>query len=190
MKYALLVYSDQSAWDGIDDEEAARLRAESMPRWLALFEEMGKADPGVEGRELEAASEAKVVRVVGGERVVTDGPFAETKEQIGGLFLTALPDLDEAIRIAALVPPRSTGRSRSALSWSGDALARGHVQGGVAPCGRDPHTCPRRPLARRGRGAGRLHDCARAVAARRDAPFARRMDRHHRAEQRRRPHPS
>ena len=45
MKYALLVYSDQSSWEGIDEEESARRRAESMPRWLTLFEEMGKADP-------------------------------------------------------------------------------------------------------------------------------------------------
>jgi len=47
--------------------------------------------------------------VVDGERVVTDGPFAETKEQIGGLFVTTLPDLDEAIRIAALIPTAETG---------------------------------------------------------------------------------
>ncbi|HEY6076395.1 MAG TPA: YciI family protein [Gaiella sp.] len=109
MRYALLVYSDQSSWEGIDEEEAARQRAESMPRWLTLFEEMGKADPAVEGRELVAASEAKVVRLRDGERVVTDGPFAETKEQIGGIFLTELPDLDEAIRIAALVPAADYG---------------------------------------------------------------------------------
>ena len=109
MQFALLVYGDQSAWAELDEEEAARLREESMPRWLALFDEMGKADPGVEGRELAAAADAKVVRVVDGERVVTDGPFAETKEQIGGLFVTTLPDLDEAIRIAALVPAAESG---------------------------------------------------------------------------------
>jgi hypothetical protein len=109
MRYALLVYSDQSSWEGIGEEEATRRRAESMPRWLALFEEMGKADPSSQGKELVAASEAKVVRVVDGERVVTDGPFAETKEQIGGLFVTELPDLDEAIRIASLVPTAEHG---------------------------------------------------------------------------------
>ncbi len=109
MKYALLVYSDQTGWDEIDEEEAARRRAESMPRWIALFEEMGRVDPGSTGRELAAAEEAKVVRVVAGETIVTDGPFAETKEQIGGLFLTDLPDLDEAIRLAALVPAAEYG---------------------------------------------------------------------------------
>jgi hypothetical protein len=109
MQYALLVYSDQSSWAELSDEEAAERRAESMPRWLALFEEMEKADPNVEGRELVSAAEAKVVKVVDGERVVTDGPFAETKEQIGGLFVTTLADLDEAIRIAALVPTAEYG---------------------------------------------------------------------------------
>ncbi len=109
MRYALLVYSDQSAWHDIGEEDAARLRAESMPRWLALFEEMGKADPGVAGHELASAADAKVVRVRGGQRIVSDGPFADTKEVVGGLFLTSLPDLDEAIRIASLVPAAEHG---------------------------------------------------------------------------------
>jgi hypothetical protein len=109
MRYALLVYGDQSSWDGLSDEEAASLRAEAMPRWLELFDEMGKADPAMEGRELAPAADAKVVRVRNGERIVTDGPFAETKEHLGGIFVTELPDLDEAIRIAALVPSAQQG---------------------------------------------------------------------------------
>ena len=109
MKYALLVYSDQADWEGVDDDEAARRRAESMPRWLNLFEEMDRVDPHVAGKELVAATEAKVVRIVDGETIVTDGPFAETKEQLGGVFITDLPDLDEAIRIAALVPAAQYG---------------------------------------------------------------------------------
>lgn len=100
MRYALLVYGDQSAWAELEEEEAARLRAESMPRWLALFEEMRTADPGVEGRELAAAAEAKVVRVVGGERVVTDGPFAETKEQLLGFYIVDCSSLDAALETA------------------------------------------------------------------------------------------
>jgi len=65
--------------------------------------------PRVQGRELANASAAKVVRVVDGETIITDGPFAETKEQLGGLFVTELPDLDEAIRLAALVPAAEYG---------------------------------------------------------------------------------
>jgi hypothetical protein len=109
VKYALLVYSDQSSWSDLSEEDAAHMRAESMPRWIAAFEEMNRVDPGNSGRELAAAAEAKTVRVRHGETLVTDGPFPDTKEQIGGIFLTDLPDLDEAIRLAALVPAAEYG---------------------------------------------------------------------------------
>jgi len=109
MKYALLVYADQSSWRALSDEESARQRAAAMPGWNRLFEEIDKADPNVVGRELASASEAKVVRVVDGKTVVTDGPFADTKEILGGVFVTELPDLDEAIRLAALVPAAEYG---------------------------------------------------------------------------------
>jgi hypothetical protein len=104
VKYALLIYDDDSGWIDLPSEERARLRAEEMPKWLALFEELGKADPDVSGKELSSRGSAKVVRVREGERIVTDGPFAETKEILGGLMLVDLPDLDEAIRLAALIP--------------------------------------------------------------------------------------
>jgi hypothetical protein len=109
MRYALLVYSDQTAWEALSPDEAASARAASMPAWLALFEEMGRLDPSCSGRELAAANDAKVVRVRNGARLVSDGPFADTKEQIGGLFLMELPDLDEAIRVASLVPAATYG---------------------------------------------------------------------------------
>jgi len=104
VKYALLIYDDDSAWADLPEDEKAALRAEEMPRWVALFEELGKADPDVTGKELDGRGTAKVVRIRDGERIVTDGPFAETKEIVGGVFLTELPDLDEAIRLAALIP--------------------------------------------------------------------------------------
>ena len=80
-----------------------------MPQWISLFEELGKADPSMTGYELEAATDAKVVRVRDGERIVTDGPYAETKELIGGVFFTELPDLDEAIRLSAVIPAAQYG---------------------------------------------------------------------------------
>jgi hypothetical protein len=109
MKYALLVYTDDSRAEPLTDEEKARLRAEVMPRWEALFAELRSADPEVAGYELDERRTAKVVQVRDGERIVTDGPFAETKEIIGGVFLIDLPDLDEAIRLAALVPSSEYG---------------------------------------------------------------------------------
>lgn len=109
MRYALLIYGGDSAWVDLSDEEKAALRAEVMPRWVALFEELEKADPEVGGHELDGSDTAKVVRVRDGQRIVTDGPFAETKEIVGGMFLLELPDLDEAIRLASLVPSAETG---------------------------------------------------------------------------------
>ena len=109
MKYALLIYGDDSAWIDLPDDEKAALRAEEMPQWVALFEELGKADPNVSGHELDSRQTAKAVQVRDGDRLVTDGPFAETKEILGGVFLFDLPDLDEAIRIASLIPTAKHG---------------------------------------------------------------------------------
>jgi hypothetical protein len=109
MLYALLVYADQSSWSDLTDEEAAVRRAEVMPRWQAAFAEIARTDPGMMGIELDAAAAARVVRVREGQRLVTDGPFAETKELVGGLFLVDLPDLDEAIRLAATIPASEYG---------------------------------------------------------------------------------
>jgi hypothetical protein len=109
MKYALLIYGDQSPWSELSEEEKRNLRAEQMPRWIAVMDELTKADPNMTGYELDVAETAKVVRVREGERIVTDGPFAETKEIIGGLFIADLPDLDEAIRLASLVPSADRG---------------------------------------------------------------------------------
>jgi hypothetical protein len=106
----MLIYDDDWGWIDLPAHEKARLRAEEMPAWVSLFEELGKADPEVSGKELASRRSAKVVRVRDGERIVTDGPYAETKEILGGLFLIELQDLDEAIRLAALAPAaRDTG---------------------------------------------------------------------------------
>ena len=109
MKYAMLIYGDDSEWIDLPSEQRAALRAEEMPAWVTLFEELGKADPNVAGYELNNRHTAKVVTVRENERLVTDGPFAETKEILGGVFLVDLPDLDEAIRLAALIPAARHG---------------------------------------------------------------------------------
>ena len=107
--YALLIYGDDSEWVDLPDEERTALRAAEMPEWNALFPELQKADPNVTGKELDARRTAKVVQVREGERILTDGPFAETKEILGGVFLMDLPDLDEAIRLAAMIPAAKHG---------------------------------------------------------------------------------
>jgi len=109
VKYSLLIYSEQSSWATLTDEEKAALREQEMPRWVALMAELEAADANVAGYELDERGTAKVVRVRDGERIVTDGPFAETKEVVGGAFLIELPDLDEAIRLAGKIPSAEHG---------------------------------------------------------------------------------
>ena len=191
MKYAMLVYGDDSAWVDLSEEEQAELRAQEMPRWMALFDELGKADPNVSGYELDGRDTAKVVRVRDGERIVTDGPFAETKEVVGGIFVIDLPDLDEAIRLASLVPTAEHG-SLEIRPLVGEPASDGRagLPGGVGPCRLHPHPRPRRPRAGRGRGAGCVRDGARALAAGRRAAHPRCLDRHDRTQPCDRPDPA
>ena len=109
MRYAMLIYSDQEPWLQMSEEEAAKASDESLPKWYAFMEELGKADEGWSGKELDDIRTAKTVRVRNGELLITDGPFAETKEQIGGFFDTNLPDLDTAIQVASQIPSAENG---------------------------------------------------------------------------------
>lgn len=107
MKYAALLTNNAdevAVWETMSPEEAATARAAEVPKWEALFSELGPT--GVIGfsAELDGSSTAKTVRVREGETVVTDGPFAETKEQIGGVLMLDCEDLDHAIAIAARIP--------------------------------------------------------------------------------------
>jgi hypothetical protein len=109
MRYAFLIYSDQEPWFEMSEAEAAKASEASMPKWYSFMEELGTADPDMSGKELDDIRTAKTVRVRDGEVLVTDGPFAETKEQIGGFFDTNLPDLDTALEFAAKIPSSEYG---------------------------------------------------------------------------------
>ena len=109
MKYALLIYDDPSSWESLHPEEAQKFREQEMPHWETAMGELANVDPEFTGYELESRSKARVVRVQDGERIVTDGPFVETKEVIGGFFVAEVPDLDEAIRLAAVIPSAEGG---------------------------------------------------------------------------------
>jgi hypothetical protein len=109
MRYAFLIYTDQSPWLEMPEEEAAKAREESLPKWHALFGELLDADPNMIGKELDDVTTAKTVRVRDDEVIVTDGPFAETKEQIGGFFDLRLPDLDTALALSAKIPSAEHG---------------------------------------------------------------------------------
>jgi hypothetical protein len=97
MKYLFLTYLDEKAWAALGESEQQRIMAESMPHVKQLLAS-GKF---LGGAPLHPTSTATTVSVRNGEPLVTDGPFAETREQLGGYTLIDAEDLDEAIRIAA-----------------------------------------------------------------------------------------
>jgi hypothetical protein len=112
MKYLLLLNNSVSEWNewrNLSSEEAQKARAQEMPRWESLMGWM--AEHGIEfsGLELEDPAQSRVLRVRDGKSVVTDGPFAETKEVVGGYFLVECKDLDQAIEIAQRVPLAGKG---------------------------------------------------------------------------------
>ena len=105
MKYLCTIYGDESAWDDITPEQAG----EVMKAYFAFSEDVQKAGVLVAGEGLERTSAATTVRVRDGERVLSDGPFAETKEQLGGFYLLECANLDEAIDWAARIPGAASG---------------------------------------------------------------------------------
>lgn len=112
MKYLLLLNNGGGAVDsrrGLPSEEAAALRAEEIPRWNTLFGWAGEQGIELDGLELGDPNQARVVRVRDDGTTVTDGPFAETKEQVGGYFVAECKDLDQAIELAQHIPVVSTG---------------------------------------------------------------------------------
>jgi hypothetical protein len=105
MKYLLLIYADEQAWESADPEGRAAMYEE----YGGLAKELAESGRMLGGDELAPTSSATTVRVNGGERLVTDGPFAETKEQLGGYFVIDVDDLDDAIDIAARIPAARSG---------------------------------------------------------------------------------
>jgi hypothetical protein len=101
MKYVALIYGDQARWDALSEEEQQKVTG----RYMALGEESIVAG----GSELEDPDTATTVRVRDGGTLTTDGPFAETKEQLGGFYLLDCGSLDEAIEFAARIPAAERG---------------------------------------------------------------------------------
>jgi len=104
MKYMLLSYSDERAWLSLSDTEQQQIMVESMPH----VEHLLASKKFLGGAPLLPASTAATVRLRDGKPLVTDGPFAETREQLGGYALIEAKDMEEAIRMAGgFLGPRS-----------------------------------------------------------------------------------
>jgi hypothetical protein len=105
MKYMLLIYDEEQAWAKMSEAE----RAQMMSEYRQLSADLKASGQYVAGSQLQPIAAATSVRVRGGKRVVTDGPFAETREQLGGYYLIEAKDLDEAIAIGARIPSARVG---------------------------------------------------------------------------------
>ena len=105
MKYLLLIHDEERAWGKLNDAE----QQEIMRDYGEFTEQIKASGQYLGGFQLHPTSAATSVRVRNGQRLVTDGPFAETREQLGGYYLVEAKDLDEAIALAARVPSARMG---------------------------------------------------------------------------------
>lgn len=112
MRYLLLLNGTSKAnetWEQNTPEENEKLRAEEIPKWGAFMGWAQEKGVDLNGLELDSRGTAKSIRVRNGNASVTDGPFAETKEVLGGYFIVECDDLDEAIDIASRIPVAESG---------------------------------------------------------------------------------
>ncbi|HUP31488.1 MAG TPA: YciI family protein [Gaiellaceae bacterium] len=104
-QYMLLIYDDEATWAGMSEDEQQAV----MGEYFAYTEELRKAGAYVAGDALQPIGTATTVRVRDGEQLLTDGPFAETKEQLGGYYLVDVDSIDDAVRWAAKIPSARYG---------------------------------------------------------------------------------
>jgi hypothetical protein len=100
MKYMLLFVGEEGGWDDVSPEDMQ----EGMKLWQDFEQQLVDAGAHIAGEGLQPSATATTVRRDGDERIVTDGPFAETKEQVGGFYLIDVANLDEALEWAKKVP--------------------------------------------------------------------------------------
>ena len=100
MKYALLIYASEQDWANQTEEESQA----QVQEYMAFTKDIIDRGLMKGGEALQSTATATTVRVRDGETLTTDGPFAETKDQLGGFYLVDCKDLDEAIEVAARIP--------------------------------------------------------------------------------------
>jgi hypothetical protein len=105
MQYLLLIYHSETDWNRMTDADRNAMYKE----YGEFTEDIVQKGQFKSGNELQPVSTATTVRVRDKKRLVTDGPFAETKEQLGGFYLVEAKDLDEAVAIAARIPSARVG---------------------------------------------------------------------------------
>jgi hypothetical protein len=113
MQYLLLIYGSEAGITAAPKEAVGQMNA----AYAAYSQAMAKAGVVVGGNRLRPTSEATTVRVNGGKSQVLDGPYADTKEQLGGYYLIDVPDLDAALSWAARCPTASNGTIEVRAIW-------------------------------------------------------------------------
>jgi len=113
MKYLLLVYQEENKTHSMSGEEHAKIHAE----YLAFVEDLVRKGQLIWNEGLQPVSAATTVRVRDGKISMTDGPFAETREQLGGTFLIEARDLNAAIETAARIPSARFGSIEVRPLW-------------------------------------------------------------------------
>jgi hypothetical protein len=105
MQYMCLIYDDEKIWTSMPEDESKAV----MGEYFAFTESIKESGNYAGGDALQPTGTATTVRVREGKTLVTDGPFAETKEQLGGYYLIEAKDADEALAIAARIPSARFG---------------------------------------------------------------------------------
>lgn len=105
MQYLLLIYGAEAEWNAIPDAKRQGIHE----RYMDLVGDLKQGGKYIGGHQLQPVASATTVRVRSGKKAITDGPFAETKEQLGGYFLVEAKDLDDALAIAARIPGAEVG---------------------------------------------------------------------------------
>jgi hypothetical protein len=100
MKYLLLIYGEEGAWAHMSEAEQGQIFQDYMDYTNGI----NKSGHYISGEALQPIATATTVRVKNGKTLTTDGPFAETREQLGGFYMVEAKDLDEAIELAARIP--------------------------------------------------------------------------------------
>jgi len=105
MKYMLLIYDEEQVWAKLPEAERKQIYAE----YGQFSQQVKSTGQYVTGAQLQPIAAATSVRVRNGKRLLTDGPFAETREQLGGYYLVEAKNLDEAISLAERIPSARFG---------------------------------------------------------------------------------
>lgn len=113
MKYLLTIYADENIWKNFSSEHSEKW----IERYVNLVEDLKNEDVFLAAERLLPIESATTVQMRQGETLISDGPFAETKEQLGGFFLVDCENLDKAIEVAKRIPSSEIGRIEVRPLW-------------------------------------------------------------------------